>query len=969
MRKQRVKKMAELRDLIEEIDRLLLPGGDLDLAEERVEEALKVLSSSHSELERSMAYSLAARVKLELGRNYEEAERYALKSFDLLKDTAMHQERGKVQFCLGRIYISLGNLEKARCFFEDSLSTYRLIGDTIGVLDAVNGLSHVNFILSERGEAIKRLEYGLAESKRINDSRRIALFSGNLGVAYLLASRWQEAEERLSSGLKIYESIGDNLQIARRSISLSRLYLRERRWLEASRHIQRAKKISQEHNFPREMAMSLESEGELSYERKEYTKAPKSYLEALKIGEQISPGGDIVSQVSRKLADLYVAIKHPNKAIEYSQRAMEISTRLGDKFEQGCCHRTLAMANGLKGLNDKAQEEFAKAISIFKSIGERFELGLTLLKAGRYFISLSKAAGLKQLREADRLFAEIGPGCEYYIGLAKTEMAKAELFFSHPDEAQNLIAQAEAIFLELDAKEALEETTKLRSQVERLFRAAISPEENSYLLLKELSLKPPSEAGLRSHLKNLLLTLDQRVGADEGFVAYRDTEGLKVAERVKLREEEAEKALSLLVADPLEPGELIVKLSADGKFSSLNVGCLLVMPLGLKGRLDGLLYLAQNRGRIGFKIDDVNFFVAFSERIGKVISDLRAESLEAETLVLKAYEVADRYGFPWLVTDDQRMKEVLRKVEKVNDAPGPVLLSGESGTGKELVAKLIHYSGCRKGEPFVTINCGAIPENLLESELFGHERGAFTGAYIQKKGELELSDGGTVFLDEIGEFSLTLQPKVLRFLEDQTFKRVGGTKEIKVDVRMIAATNKDLQAEVKAGKFRDALFYRLNCFTIELPPLRQRKGDIPLLVEHFIRKSCRESGEKQIKGVTPQAMEMLMGYEWRGNVRELKNLINSAVIFADGDMITPDLVEIGKERASVVPQRGYSLPEKVALMEKEECLRALEKSNWKITKAADMLGIPRGTLQSKMKKLEIRRGLNFQHSNENSALW
>ncbi len=284
MTKQRLKEMAKLRDLIEEVDRLILPGGDLDLAEERVEVALKVLSPSHSELERARVYSLTARVKLELGRNYKEAERYALKSFHLLKDTALHQERGKVQFCLGRIYVSLGGLEKARFFFEDSLSTYRLIGDTDGMLDAVNGLSWVSFILSERDEAIKRLEYGLAESKKIDDPRRIALFSGNLGVAYLLASRWQEAEEKLNFGLKIYESIGDILQIARRSISLARLYLRERRWSEASRLIQKAKQISLEHNFPRELAMNLENAGELYFERKEYAKAEESYLEALKIG-------------------------------------------------------------------------------------------------------------------------------------------------------------------------------------------------------------------------------------------------------------------------------------------------------------------------------------------------------------------------------------------------------------------------------------------------------------------------------------------------------------------------------------------------------------------------------------------------------------------------------------------------------------------------------------------------------------
>ncbi len=417
MIKQRLKEMGKLRGLIEEIDKLLLPGGDLDLAEERVEVALKALSPSHSEPERAIIYSLAARVKLELGRNYEEAERYALKSFDLLKDTALHQERGKIQFCLGRIYVSLGNLEKARCFFEDSLSTYRLIGDTTGILDAVNGLSWVSFILSERDETIKRLEYGLAESKKINDPRRIALFSGNLGVAYLLASRWQEAEEKLNFGLNIYETIGDNLQITRRSISLARLYLRERRWSEASELVRKAKQASQEHNFPRELAMSLETEGELYFARKEYAKAEKSCLEALKIGEQISPEGDIVAELSRKLADLYVAMEEADKTLRFAQRALEVSIKMGDKFEQGCCYRTLAMAYSLKGLKDKSQKAFAKSISIFKSIGERFERGLTLLAEGEF------SGRLDPLREAHTLFAQI-EGAEFYEAMAKLQIAK-----------------------------------------------------------------------------------------------------------------------------------------------------------------------------------------------------------------------------------------------------------------------------------------------------------------------------------------------------------------------------------------------------------------------------------------------------------------------------------------------------------------------------------------------------------------
>ncbi len=258
----------------------------------------------------------------------------------------------------------------------------------------------------------------------------------------------------------------------------------------------------------------------------------------------------------------------------------------------------------------------------------------------------------------------------------------------------------------------------------------------------------------------------------------------------------------------------------------------------------------------------------------------------------------------------------------------------------------------------MAINCANMSDNLLESELFGYEKGAFTDARTQHKGLFEVADGGTVFLDEIGDMSPAMQSKLLRFLETQSFRRVGGTEEVKVDVRVIVATNKDLHRAMVEGSFRNDLYYRIEGVTLRLPPLRERKGDIPLLCEHFM-ELFGEKYKKRVVGITPGALEGLMEYDWPGNVRELKRAIEVAVSHIKGEEgeITADLLLVGVpwKEPQALSEGTASLPEKLAFVEREECLGALRKSNWKIAKAANILGIPRGTLQSKMKKLGITK--------------
>ena len=320
--------------------------------------------------------------------------------------------------------------------------------------------------------------------------------------------------------------------------------------------------------------------------------------------------------------------------------------------------------------------------------------------------------------------------------------------------------------------------------------------------------------------------------------------------------------------------------------------------------------------------------------------------------------LSDRFQYRNIVGKSKPIRKVYDMIDKVAQSKASVLITGPSGTGKELIAKAIHFSGPRKGRPFVSINCGALAETLLESELFGHEKGAFTGAVAMKKGRFELADGGTLFLDEVGDMPPALQVKLLRVLQEMEFERVGGTRTIKVDVRVLSASNRDIKDDVTQGIFREDLFYRLNVIQIEVPPLRQRIDDIPLLVKHFIEKYQHDEKKDKIK-LSPEVWKAIYNYSWPGNVRELENVIERAVVLASGNEIAlEDIPEelIGTEAELDVDRfipPGVPLPTALDKIEEKLIRRALNQCNNVQAHAADMLGITKSLIQHKMKKYNI----------------
>ena len=383
----------------------------------------------------------------------------------------------------------------------------------------------------------------------------------------------------------------------------------------------------------------------------------------------------------------------------------------------------------------------------------------------------------------------------------------------------------------------------------------------------------------------------------------------------------------------------------------------LAVPLEVFDQVLGVIYLDTSDAKVRFDEDHLQLLTAIGSIAAAALDNARRmEWLEEENRRLQA-EISVEHN---MVGESPRMREVYQFIGRVAVQDSTVLISGESGTGKELVARAIHQNSKRANKPCIAINCAALAETLLESELFGHEKGAFTGAIAQKKGKLEIAEGGSVFLDEIGELAPLLQVKLLRVLQEREFERVGGTRTIKLDVRLIAATNRDLEEEVKRGRFREDLFYRLNVVSLRMPGLRERREDISLLASYFASKYGKRAN-RPVLGISPRARACLLSYDWPGNVRELENAIERAVVLGSSDLILPeDLPESILEKASPAVASEDTFHDAVRESKKQLIMTAVEQANGNYTEAARLLGLHPNYLHRLIRNLELKPLLQRQ---------
>jgi len=449
---------------------------------------------------------------------------------------------------------------------------------------------------------------------------------------------------------------------------------------------------------------------------------------------------------------------------------------------------------------------------------------------------------------------------------------------------------------------------------------------------------------------NYLIVLSELL-KDEGFeviTAQKGEDGFKVVQDTDL---------DLVITDMRMPGMDGLELLKAVKSYNKHLPVIMITAFGEVEKA----VVAMKAGAYNYLAKPFNN----EELLLNIRKAIEHYSLLRENLRLRD-EARVRYGFASIVGKNEKMQEIYHLIEKVAPTSASVLITGESGTGKELVARAIHINSPRENAPFVSVNCAALPETLLESELFGHERGAFTGATAMRKGRFELADTGTLFLDEIGDIPLPLQAKLLRVLQERSFERVGGSRPIRVDVRIVTATNKELKDEVDKGHFREDLYYRLNVLHIHLPPLRERSDDIPMLTNHFINKFAEMLNKPNLR-ISGDALRYLVNLSWDGNVRELENTIERAAILCSNDVIRtedvhPDVTSSKKEEnwspdvdfEQFIPA-NLPLPEVLSGVEEQMVKRALKEANFVQARAAESLGITKSLLQYKIKKFNLQK--------------
>jgi len=455
---------------------------------------------------------------------------------------------------------------------------------------------------------------------------------------------------------------------------------------------------------------------------------------------------------------------------------------------------------------------------------------------------------------------------------------------------------------------------------------------------------------IRTPRFRILIVDDEKVQREilEGFLVKQGYEAVAEENGPKALEKFRSGAFDLVLTDYRMPGMDGIQLLREVRRLNPEAVVAIMTAYGTVGTA----VAAMKEGAYDYltKPIDLDELLLLIQRVEREVS------LGQENRELKE-QLREKFKVDFIVSASRRMEEALNLIGRVSQSPATVIILGESGTGKELIARAIHYSSARADKPFVKVNCAALPESLLESELFGHEKGAFTGAVARRIGRFEQADQGSIFLDEIGDLSPALQMKLLRVLQEKEFERLGSNQTIKSDVRVIAATNRNLEEAIKKGTFREDLYYRLNVVTISLPPLRERKEDIPLLMEHFLKKYNRENNKK-VNSLSKEARDLLLRHEYPGNVRELENIIERAVVLCRGETLTTqdlplNLRDSKTEAALERAREGRNLPDTLEEIERQLIAKALERSGGVQTKAAEELGISERVLRYKMKKYLI----------------
>jgi transcriptional regulator with GAF, ATPase, and Fis domain/Tfp pilus assembly protein PilF len=945
-------------------------------------EAVDALHDLHRRLRphvtREQVGRLASRLSIllwERGR-YRAAHRSATLAYRLLRDTALHVDLGHTEMCLGLTALRTGDWNAAREHIESAISTYRRADFPDGMARAYNNLSLVYKNQCRFKEAARFLEQALRLSERTGQYHDAATYVHNLGLVHEKMGDWDLAEEHYRRSLQMHTEVGFPAGRARSLSCLGNLLRKRGAWADSEALIRESLAIASERGYPRETVLAHEALGDWCMDRGQCEAGRNEYETALALADQVAPESDLTSELLRRLGDAALRAGDLAAAERHGERALQVSRRLGDRIEEGCSLRLLGLVSAEHGDMSAARERITLAGELLARIGKRYELAKLHLAAGVAWRKRARKGKSRAiLEESVAHLRRAVAGFENFArnGLtarALLELTRSQFLVGLVDEAVIHLNHASALVSEEEEPGLAREIADFRRELEQGLIEGTADTTNEFATFEEIR-RILGTGDSEGSLGDILSVVVRRSGAARGLVVAPGSEGTEVvaASGLTLRvAQELWKELGRRIGmERLSAAPVVTsRAGADERFRDLPATlhfsprtALVIMPLTLPSGQPGYLYLDRAEdGPLGpFKQREVNLMAVLSNHVAVAILEHQRQRLARENVALRGRLLgsANEHG---IVTRSPELLEILSLVDRVAPSDATILIEGETGSGKGLLARAVHASSARADKPFIQVNCAALPEQLLESELFGHVQGAFTGAVRDKAGLFVEASGGTLFLDEVDKTAITTQGKLLQVLDNREVRPVGGNRATKVDVRVVCATNVTLKQRIARGEFLEDLYYRLNDIIFRVPPLRERPEDIPILVEHYARRFANEMG-KGVAGVDPDVIRTFAELPWRGNVRELEKVVKRMVVLANDDEPLSMRLLPRELLASIpeAPEGPATLREEVMKVERRLISQALERHNWNKVQAARELDLSYPTLLQKIKLFHLDRRL------------
>ncbi|MDD3642955.1 MAG: sigma 54-interacting transcriptional regulator [Candidatus Krumholzibacteria bacterium] len=891
------------------------------------------------------------------------ALREACSAYRALRTSDEHHEVANTQLLIANCYARLRRQDEAEQYFLDALSSYRRIGDMVGESYVLNNLGLFHKDACRWGRDLQFLGRALEICDEVGLTQHRVRVSLNMGIVHLKKREFASAESSFCAARDMARRIGDDLKYTRATLMLGVKETRIGNLLSAEKHLLEARVLAERRSYLREIALADEFIGDLMFEKGDLEGAVENYTISLKSALAHNSEGDIVAEVQRRMMQVFLARRQADEVLSLGEKALKTCAKCGEMHEVGYVERLIGQALAIQGGEDEAQKRINGSITTFLSMNNPYEAHRSGMILGELLLrNEDRRSGVL----ARKLVAETIPffeRTEEYPDLAAGHflLSRIEEVLGNRDECLLHLYDAQRLAEELRDRNLLRRIRRMRRKVESTAAGSETQAAGGERRTDAMGGAYIHDPQLRSYLDYILHDLMRRLTAGHGFVALgngRGSDALVLARR-GLGEQQAGRITAWMLArsgaDAAE--RFLVTDAANDRRVREIVGDLpggsapaYFHPLCRDGAPIGLLFFQSEKtsgvSPVGSIFEVVSTYAGFIEfLIRGTASGMAADTADA-----------GREGFTEVITCSERMFRVIDLAGRVASSDSTVLLMGETGTGKGLIAEAIHGMSRRRAGKFVHVNCAALPETLLESELFGHVKGSFTSAVSDKKGLLAEADGGTIFLDEIGKAPLPIQGKLLQFLDTSKIRPIGSNEMRSVDVRIIFASKVDLLRLCREGRMLEDFYYRINDFPLTIPPLRERPEDIPLLARHYLERCCATM-EKKTMGFSDEAMESLRGYGWPGNVRELGKIIKRAVILAEeNSVITPALLfsdPAGRDPGSGQPDG--SLPEMVRDLERRLVDKALEKSAWNRKAAAAELGISYPTLLKKIRDFDLRR--------------